>query len=215
MHVIPNGESIHLIDGPAGPIEVALMMPKAGEPKGLAIVCHPHSQMGGSLHNKVVHTVARTHRDVGHVAVRFNFRGVGRSAGEFDAGVGETEDLLAVLRWARQLWPAGPLYLAGFSFGAYVLARALSSIGAEGFFITHALLVAPPVHHFEFQTLHTFPCPLTIIMGEEDEVVPPSDVYDWVETVAGSKSLVRVPNAGHFFHGLLGQIKASVEADIK
>lgn len=219
MNTISGGESTLLIDGPAGPLELAIMAPKPLEaqphPGGLAIVCHPHSQMGGSLQNKVVHTVARAHRDAGHLAVRFNFRSVGRSAGQFDGGVGESDDLLAVLRWARQQCPGGPLYLAGFSFGAYVLARTLAKIAAEGFTIHHALLVAPPVHHFEFQALKAFPCPVTIIMGEEDEVVPATEVYQWVEGIVTSKRLERVAQGGHFFHGLLGQVKAIVESDIK
>lgn len=214
MNAIPGGDSTLLVDGPAGSLELAIMAPKSGEWRGLAIVCHPHSQMGGSLQNKVVHTVARAHRDAGHLAVRFNFRSVGKSGGEFDAGVGECDDLLAVLRWARLQCSTGPLYLAGFSFGAYVLARSLARIVAEGYLIRHALLVAPPVHHFEFQALKAFPCPLTVIMGEEDEVVPAEDVYRWVSGIETTHKLVRVPEAGHFFHGLLGQIKTIVESDI-
>jgi alpha/beta superfamily hydrolase len=215
MSIIPGGESTLLIDGPAGPIELVAMAPRSGTPSGVVIVCHPHSQMGGSLHNKVVHTIARAHRDAGHLAVRFNFRSVGKSAGEFDSGVGESEDLLAVLQWARQQCADGPLYLAGFSVGAYVVARTMGEVHARDHDIHHALLVAPPVHHFEFRTLGAFPCPVTIIMGEEDEVVPPVDVYQWVDTVVTPKALVRVPAAGHFFHGLLGQVKAIVESDIK
>lgn len=215
MNAIPGGESTLLIDGPAGTLELAIMAPKSEPSHGLVIVCHPHSQMGGSLQNKVVHTIARAHRDAGNLAVRFNFRSVGKSSGEFDAGTGESDDLLAVLRWARLQSPVGPLYLAGFSFGAFVLARSLARIVTEGFPVHHALLVAPPVHHFEFQSLKSFPCPLTIIMGEQDEVVPPGDVYRWVSAIETSNRLVRVPAAGHFFHGLLGQVKTIVESDIE
>lgn len=214
MVVNSGGETACMIEGPTGPIEVVSMAPRAGAPTGQAIICHPHSQMGGTLQNKVVHTIARVHRDAGHLAVRFNFRGVGRSGGEFDAGRGEGDDLAAVLCWARQQCPQGKLYLAGFSFGSFVLARSLAAITAEGIPVAQALLVAPPVHHFEFQSLTGFPCPVTVIMGEEDEVVPPADVYRWFDTVTTPCRLVRVPAAGHFFHGLLGELKALVENDI-
>ena len=90
----------------------------------VAIVCHPHSLMGGSMNNKVVHTVARTHRDRGHPVVRFNFRGVGESEGEYDAGIGEGDDLLAVMAWIKHCFPAAQIWLAGFSFGSFVAANA-------------------------------------------------------------------------------------------
>lgn len=211
---IPAGESTVLIDGPAGTIEIAAMAPKTGEVSDLAIICHPHSQMGGSLQNKVVHTLARAHRDAGHLAIRFNFRSVGKSKGVFDDGVGESDDLAAVVSWARGVCPQGRLYLAGFSFGAYVLARSLATLSASGVAIHHATLVAPP-QRFGFDALTTFPCPLTVIMGEEDEVVDPEEVYRWFDSVTTEKRLVKVPAAGHFFHGLLGELKGIAENDIK
>lgn len=214
MGVIPAGETEWLIDGPAGKIEVITMQPKTGEANDLAIICHPHSQMGGSMHNKVVHTVARTHRDAGHLSVRFNFRSVGKSSGDFDEGRGESDDLLSVLRWGREQCPQGRLFLAGFSFGSFVLARSAEVIANAGIDIAHLLLIAPPVHHFEFNQITSFPAPLTVIMGEADEVVPPDDVYAWFETVTTKKQLIKVPEAGHFFHGRLNELKQWVHNDI-
>lgn len=210
---VPVGESTGMIDGPVGNIEVVTMAPKTGDVSDLAIICHPHSQMGGSLQNKVVHTLARAHRDAGHFAVRFNFRGVGKSAGVFDDGVGECDDLAAVVQWARNVCPQGRLYLAGFSFGAYVVARSAATLATAGVAIHHVLLVAPP-QRFGFHAFTAFPCPLTVIMGEADEVVEPEDVYHWFESVSTEKKLVKVPAAGHFFHGLLGELKAIAESDI-
>lgn len=215
MTLIPGGETSIIIDGAVGSIEIVSMMPKSGLATDVVVICHPHSQMGGSLHNKVVHTIARAHRDAAHLAIRFNFRGVGKSAGEYDGGMGEGDDLGAVVRWARQEHPQGRLFLAGFSFGAFVLARSLASLQKAGHEVHHILLVAPPVHHFEFQSLTDFAAPLTVVMGECDEVVPPDDVFRWFDTVISAKRLVRIPGAGHFFHGMLQDVKSAVENDIR
>ncbi|HEX5694008.1 MAG TPA: alpha/beta fold hydrolase, partial [Arenimonas sp.] len=120
-----------LIDGPAGPIEVALDLPEEGAEAGtvearnlVAVLCHPLPTEGGTMHNKVVTMAARALRECGATTVRFNFRGVGKSAGSFDEGDGELEDLRAVVAWARAQRPGAVLWLAGFSFGAWVALRA-------------------------------------------------------------------------------------------
>lgn len=214
MTMFPGGDSVFLIDGPVGQIEAVTSVPKAGDATDVAVICHPHSQMGGSLHNKVVHTIARAHRDFQHLAVRFNFRGVGKSAGDYASGIGEVDDLDYVVDWSRKRCPIGRLFLAGFSFGAFVAAKATQSLVANGNEPHHLLLIAPPVHHFEFLSLTEFPCPVTVVMGEQDEVVPPAEVYAWFDAVTTSKRLVRIPEAGHFFHGLLHEVKQAVEQDI-
>ncbi|HYM26941.1 MAG TPA: alpha/beta fold hydrolase, partial [Steroidobacteraceae bacterium] len=117
-----------MLTGPAGPLETLVETPAgagaAQQPRAVAVVCHPHPLFGGTLENKVVWTVARAFEQLGAAAIRFNFRGVGRSAGAYDDGRGETEDLGAVLAYARGRWPQAPLWLGGFSFGAVVALRA-------------------------------------------------------------------------------------------
>ncbi|CBL44233.1 conserved hypothetical protein [gamma proteobacterium HdN1] len=209
-----SGEARALIEGPAGAIDAIVMQPKEGEAAALAVICHPHPLMGGSMTNKVVHTIARAHRDAGHVAVRFNFRGVGRSQGEFDEGRGEALDLLAVVRWARALYPRGALYIAGFSFGAWVSASAMPLLDAANLGVKRLLLVAPPVHYAGFDPIHRFSCPLTVIMGDADEVVAPVGVFGWFERVETDKKLRKMSEATHFFHGRLQELKEWVEQDM-
>jgi hypothetical protein len=218
-------EQSFTIAGPAGSIEVVTMTPRAsgamsdaghtGMYRALSVICHPHPLMGGTMHNKVVHTLARTHRDTGDLAVRFNFRGVGASTGQHDEGRGECDDLQAVVRWALSGHPGLPWYLAGFSFGSWVAARNIEALVDQGASPRGLLLVAPPVHHFGFDSLTAFPVPVTIIMGEEDEVVPPADVYAWADRITTPCTLLRMSGAGHFFHGRLSDLKALVESCIK
>ena len=194
------------LQGPAGPIEAVRDTPAAGvAPHGVAVIAHPHPLHGGSMHNKVVQTLARACVQAGWVAVRFNFRGVGGSAGQFDAGQGELDDLLAVL---DQTAPQGPLVLGGFSFGAFVAACAAQRLGAAQAGRLHALLLsglaasrfaAPPVD----PALH----PRTLVLhGEHDDVVPLSAVLDWARPQATLPVTV-VPGGGHFFHGQLPLLK--------
>src|SRR5437867_2688702 len=131
------------IPGPAGTIEIALHRPEQ-PPRGIALVCHPHPLQGGTLDNKVVQTLAKTFFALRYAAVRFNFRGVGESAGVFDEGIGETEDALAVLDHARRRFGATlPVALAGFSFGSFVQTRVAMRIAAE-----RLVLVGPAVRRF-------------------------------------------------------------------
>src|SRR6266481_7963290 len=125
------------IPGPAGPLEALTTCP-AVDAKAIAVICHPHPQYGGTMHNKVVHTLARGFGELGLRTVRFNFRGVEASAGEFAQGIGETEDVLAVLEWVRAHRPHDQVWLAGFSFGAYMAIRA-----AERFSVSRRIFVAP------------------------------------------------------------------------
>lgn len=193
-----------LIDGPAGVLELAIDQPLAARAGGgVALIAHPHPLFGGTLHNKVVQTLARAHVQQGWTALRCNFRGVGASAGVHDHGLGETDDLLAVL---QQLAPPGPLALAGFSFGAYVLLRAVAALGP-----TRApqslLLVGAAASRFELPPLapELHEC-TTLIHGEQDETVALSAVLDWARPQALPVTVV--PGVEHFFHGRLGLLKA-------
>lgn len=194
------------IPGPSGPIEADLLA--ADTPTALAVVCHPHSLHGGSMDNKVVTTLVRGFNECGASVLRFNFRGVGGSAGVYDNGVGEGEDLAAVVRWARdqpgleQL----PLWLAGFSFGSYVSSSRALELGAA-----RLLSVAPPVGRWDFASLPRIPGPWVVVQGDADEVVDAATVYAFLDTVSPPPVLIRMPTATHFFHGLLIELKTRLK----
>ena len=123
MQKPPQSEA-HVIDGPDGRIETLLELPQNTNPVDCAVVCHPHPLHGGTMHNKVAHTLARSFLGCGIATLRFNFRGVGSSEGRFDDGIGEVDDVRACIDWMRQRYPAGSMWLAGFSFGAGMSIRA-------------------------------------------------------------------------------------------
>lgn len=186
------------VEGPAGALETDLNDP--GEPRrGLALIAHPNPVQGGTKDNKVVTTLAKTLFGLGYVVLRPNFRGVGASAGSFDHGKGETEDILAVARYAQSRFGELPLLLAGFSFGAFVQTRVARTLAHE-----RLVLVGPAVNRFPAETVS----PDTLVIhGEVDDVVPLSAVFDWARPQ--QLPLVVIPGGEHFFHGrlhLLAQI---------
>jgi len=201
-----------LIPGPAGAIDT-LVEPPAEAPRGIALVAHPHPLFGGSAENKVAQTLAKTLRDLGHAALRPNFRGVGASAGGHDEGVGETEDLLAVLDWGRARFGDLPVILAGFSFGAYVQTRVakrlvdggrpaqrLVLVGTAAGFVTGA-------RRYETEAV---PKETLLIHGDLDETVPLANVLAWARPL--ELPVVVVPGADHFFHRKLHCIRDIVAA---
>ena len=192
------------ITGPAGAIECAVDAP-AATPHGLAVVCHPHPQHGGTMDNKVVQTLARAFVQLGYQAVRFNFRGVGGSAGAWAEGPGEVDDARAVVAAFRA--PGQPLVLAGFSFGGYVAAQVAAGL-AEAVPpqpCERLVLVAPAVSRFPVPAV----APDTLLIhGEADDVVALADVLDWARPQALPVTVV--PGAGHFFHGRLALLKSLV-----
>ena len=190
----------HSIVGPSGAIECAIDAP-AGTPRGVAVVCHPHPQHGGTMDNKVVQTLARAFTQLGYTAVRFNFRGVGASAGAWAQGPGEIDDALAVI--AAQRAPDQPLVLAGFSFGAYVAANAEQRLGSAA--IERLVLVGPAASRFDMAAV---PQGTLVIHGEADDVVPLAAVFDWARPQ--SLPVTVIPGAGHFFHGQLPLLKTLV-----
>lgn len=200
-----TGEEL-LLPGPGGPIEVLTSCPQCYEGKRpMAIVCHPHPLYGGSMKNKVVHILADTFNEMGMLSITFNFRGVGKSTGRFDHGRGETDDLLAVARHFRERHPGAPLWLAGFSFGAYVALRGHSAAGSE-----RLLLVAPPVGMFDFASLPAVAVPWMVVQGGKDEVVSPQAVADWVSRQPRRPEYRWMADADHFFHGRLNRLKEFV-----
>jgi len=187
-----------LVEGPAGAIETDLNDP-GPDRRGIALIAHPNPVQGGTKDNKVVTTLAKAFYNLGYVAARPNFRGVGASAGVHDEGAGETEDLLAVAATLRERFGDLPFVLAGFSFGSYVQTRVAKKIHAE-----RIVLVGPAVNRFPAETV---PADTLVIHGEYDEVVPLQDVFDWARPQ--QLPVVVVPGGEHFFHGrlnLLAQI---------
>ena len=190
------------IAGPAGTIEAVLDIPAAA-PQGVALVCHPHPLQGGTLDNKVAQTLARTFAKLRYAAARFNFRGVGKSAGAFAEGIGETDDALAVLAHVRSRFgEALPIALAGFSFGSYVQTRVAERVHAEGL-----VLVGAAVNRFSMQPVQAG---TVVVHGEEDDVVPLAGVFAWARPQ--QLPVVVFPGCGHFFHGRLPQLASVVTA---
>ena len=201
------------IAGPAGRIEAALDLPEAGSvPQPvLAIVCHPLPTEGGSMHNKVVTMAARALRESGITTLRFNFRGVGQSEGRVDDGQGELDDLRAVAAWARAEHPGKALWLAGFSFGAWVSLRAAGGVGAAAL-----ISIAPPVgRSWSFDAIAIPAIPWLLIQGEADEVVNARAVFDWVATLPRPPRVVKMPDTSHFFHRKLIDLRGAVKNGVR
>lgn len=195
-----------VLDGPAGALEALTACPRADAAvPATAVILHPHPLHGGTLHNKVVATLARGFAELGVASVRFNFRGVGASAGQFAHGVGETEDALAVVEWVREHRPGDAIWLAGFSFGAYVALRAAAEAGAAGL-----VTVAPAVHLYDFSALKLPNVPWLLIQGEADEVVPVEAVRAWLAGLAPHPQVRFLPDTGHFFHQRLHELRAAL-----
>lgn len=212
LPAFPTDAETLLLPGPAGMLEVAVDPPDAGVDALplVAIVCHPLPTEGGTMHNKVVTMVARSLRELGATTVRFNFRGTGNSEGEFDQGDGELDDLRAVAAWVRARRPGDALWLAGFSFGAYVSLRAAAELQP-------ALLVsiAPPAGRWDFDAIPLPTMPWLVIQGEADEIVDPQAVYDWLEHSGAQAELVRMPDTSHFFHRKLIDLRGAIKHGVR
>lgn len=197
------GEYFLMVQGSAGPLETVLTVPTTPHAQYVALLGHPHSLQGGTMNNKVVTTTVRAFKDLNIPSIRFNFRGVGKSEGTYDAGVGESEDMLQLARNWQQEVPDAKLLFAGFSFGSYVAYRA-----AAQFSHAYLLSIAPPVNHYNFLEFAKTPRPWVMIQGEQDEVVPLASVVDFAQQQA--LELILFPETGHFFHGNLIQLKEKI-----
>lgn len=200
------------ITGPAGRLEAVFAQPPGWQPHDpISICCHPHPLHGGTLHNKVVHTLARSCLQLGSAVLRFNFRGVGESQGEFARGDGEQEDLLAVAAWLQQRYPSAPLWLGGFSFGAYVAVMAHERIRPE-----RMVLVAPAVDMYpQMQSVQILTTDWILVQGGRDEIVSPAAVADWLKQQRHKPRLIWLEEAGHFFHGQLTRLQQRLLASWK
>ena len=199
-----------LLQGPAGAIEAARDAAAADVPhRGVAVIAHPHPLFGGTMDNKVVQTLARAFVQCGWTAVRFNFRGVGGTAGVHDDGRGELDDLLAVIEQvAPSAGDASPLALAGFSFGAFVTSHALARLWEQRP-IDRAVLVGTAASRFQVAPVPAEAHLRTLVLhGEQDDTVPLAAVMDWARPQILPVTVV--PGGGHFFHGQLGLLKQLV-----
>ena len=211
----PQDAATLSLPGPAGRLEVAVDPPEAPAQPLIAVVCHPLPTEGGTMHNKVVTMAARALREVGATTVRFNFRGTGASEGRFDEGHGESDDLRAVVAWVRGQRPDAQLWLAGFSFGAYVTIKCAAEL-RPGMLIS----IAPPAagRAWDFDAITPPDCPWLIIQGDADEIVDPQAVYDWVDSLRERRQppeLVRMPDTSHFFHRRLMDLRGAIKSGVR
>lgn len=198
----PDEETRGTVEGPAGALEVVVETPAAAA-YSAAVICHPHPRYGGTLDNKVVFTLARAARNAGLAAVRFNFRGVGASAGVYDDGPGELDDCRAVLDWAATHAPVEGPVVAGFSFGAAIALRAASEIAMRGL-----ATVALPVDYFD--ELPRPSCSWLAVHGDADDVADCGTAKHRLEELDPPPEIQILAGAGHFFHGRLSDLRAAV-----
>lgn len=200
------------IDGPAGRLESVLDAPAQMSPVGGAVVCHPHPQHGGTMHNKVVHTLSRAFLRCGFETLRFNFRGTESSEGAYDNGRGELDDALVALAFMRDRLAGGltagagaPLWLAGFSFGAAIAIRAAAAVPVSGL-----ISVAPAVSRFAGKLERQPDCPWLIVQGDEDELADVDETVAWVNSLLPGPELLIMAGAEHFFHARLVELREHV-----
>lgn len=193
------------IDGPAGRLEAVLESPADQQARGSAVVCHPHPQHGGTMHNKVVHTLVRAFGGLGYRVLRFNFRGTEGSEGQFDNGVGELDDALAAIAWMQSAQVTPRLWLAGFSFGAAIAVRAALKIEPDGL-----VSVAPALSRFAADLSGQPRCPWLVVQGDADELVGVDDTIAWLNRLEAGPELLVLNDAEHFFHGRLIELRQAV-----
>ena len=193
-------------DGPAGRLEGLLEFQQDSTPIGIAVVCHPHPSHGGTMQNKVAHTLARAFVHLEFAALRFNFRGTGKSDGEYDEGNGELLDTLAAAQWMRDRYPGLPLWLSGFSFGAAIAIRAAIETDSAGL-----ISVAPAASRFAADMESQPSCPWLIVHADQDEVIDIDESVEWVNQLDVGPELIVFPDATHFFHGKLVLLRQAVE----
>ena len=199
-------ETVREIPGPSGPLEVLIEKP-AGEPRAAVVFAHPLPTHGGTMHTKTVFQGAKALARIGCAVLRFNFRGVGRSAGAWDEGRGECDDFRAAIDFIAAQYPGVELWAAGFSFGAYV---ALTT-GAQDDRICTLIGIAPPVNRYDFSIAKRSTKPKFIIHGEADELIPLKQVREFYAQLADPKELVEIDRANHLFDGQVGEVAEALE----
>jgi alpha/beta superfamily hydrolase len=211
INKFPDSRQEFFLRGPAGKLECVADVPKSSDERAATIViCHPHPQHGGTMHNKVVTILERSMRELGLRTIRFNFRGAGESEGEHDEGYGETDDLFAVTEWVRHTRPNDELWLGGFSFGTYITSRA-----AQNLQLGQLISIAPPVDRYKFSELQQPNCPWLVIQGDEDEVVCLEDVACWIEDLNPQPDFMVMEQADHFFHRRLMDLRGLLKNGVR
>jgi hypothetical protein len=200
----PSVEKL-VFDGPDGAIEALIERPPDARAGIIAVCCHPHPLYGGTMQNKVVHTLARCAQDQRVTSLRFNFRGVGGSAGVYDNGVGETDDAVAIVDWCRKERGVTRFWSLGFSFGSFVAFRLAALRDAE-----LLVTVAPPVQRFDFATLTVPRCPWLVAQGDRDDLVNHESVLEWTRKLQPAPEVRILAGAEHFFHGRLTVLRTLV-----
>ncbi|NNM58482.1 MAG: alpha/beta fold hydrolase [Legionellales bacterium] len=208
LTTFPEKTTAFQLPSPVGELEVVVEIPLTSSAKTTqltAIVCHPHPLHGGTMNNKVVSTMMKALLELGIPAVRFNFRGIGKSTGIYGEGVGEIQDLETVIDWVKQTRPGTTLWLGGFSFGTYISA----AIAARGD-VARLISIAPPIMHMNFQSIAKMPCPWLVIQGDADEVFDAEEVFTWFAEKHPEADVVRMKAASHFFHGRLVELRENL-----
>ncbi len=195
------------LSGPAGKLEALLEEPEHGAPLEAAVVCHPHPQHGGTMHNKVVYRIARGLRKSGCVVLRFNYRGVNLSQGTYDGGIGETEDARVALRELQRRYPGLPVLLGGFSFGSRVALRLASQESAIG----RVIAAGFPTRVAEREFVYHVHIPKYFVQSTNDEFGPTADLTDFFKTLPEPKHLDWVPAEDHFFRDALEAFENVIE----
>lgn len=199
-----------LIPGIVGDIEVELTIPLQVNSSYVAILGHPHSLQGGTMQNKVVTTMVRAFKELEIPCIRFNFRGVGQTQGSFDNGVGESEDMLFILRSWLESAPNAAVFFAGFSFGSYVTYQAMSEFKATNSNHSFLLSIAPSVKKYNYSAYTPAPYPWVILQGDCDEVLDVQDVFTFSKEHKPEIPVIRFADTSHFFHGKLIELKAKL-----
>jgi uncharacterized protein len=203
MPTFPEQSAHLLIPGPVGQLEALANRSAQNPQKIVAVICHPNPLHEGSMHNKVVTTIFKALDKLGIATVRFNYRGVGESEGEYGDVLGEQDDLRAVIDWVQQALPDYQLWLAGFSFGAFISA----SVCHERDDVRQLISIAPAVNMHEFEFLQNIQCPWLVVQGEQDEIVPAQEVVAFAKHPPSPLTFKLIPNVGHFFHGHLIELR--------
>ncbi len=211
----PEGNSNIILRGPAGDLEAVTHTaeqesthPAIG--KATAIICHGVIQNAAHMHNKVVMMMDRSMRELGINTIKFDFRGVGASEGEYDAGHGESQDLLAVAAWVKTVQPDHDLWLGGYGFGCYVTIRACQKLD-----IKHLISISPPVERYDFESLPEPQCPWLVIQGMDDDKVNPEAVYKWVDSNQTPPQLIRIPDANNDYHRHLMDLRGVIKNGVR
>ena len=194
------------IAGPAGPLEALLDLPE-GDSRAVAVFGHPHPLHGGTMHTKALYQAAKAMPRIGVASLRINFRGVGRSAGVFDAGLGEKDDFLAAIQFAAERFPGLPIWACGMSFGSWIA----MTVGADDPRVSLLLGIAPPVDRYDFDVLKTCTLPKFIVHGESDELISIKEVRKFYAQIPEPKELVTIEDANHLFEGKTSLVGEAVE----